>query len=210
MIKLLDDPDPVVQLESIKGLENAGPVRIQAVPALVNLLNRSNQSDLNWGRARVQEAAILLLGKIGPDAKDAIPTLNRLLRDRNPRLRQRSAVALWRIDKDPSVVGRLTAELAEARDYQSCAMLIISLGEIGPPAKDAVPVILEKATQQNAPRDRYALRSLRDVARRALAKIDPEAAEAMIRSGNAAPDLRAGALLDDSTARKLGLEPGQQ
>src|SRR5262249_46949577 len=108
-------------------------------------------------------------------------------------------------EKNPGVVGQLTTELAQATDYRSCVSIIISLGEIGPAAKDAVPIIMEKAGQRNAPTDRYALRSLKDVARRALSKIDPEAAEAMLRTDRTVPDLRNGVLMDESTAKKLGL-----
>jgi len=207
LIKACDDPQPEVQMEAVLALDRMGGRRKEAVPALITLLS-ANPDRASWASARVKEAAVLILGNIGPDAKAALPRLTQLLSDPYPRLRQRSALALWRISQDPSVVSRLAGELAQANDFQSCAFIITSLGEIGSAAKEALPVILEKASQQNIPGDRFALKSLKNVARRAVGKIDRETAEQMVKPDAYVPDLRSGALMDSSTAGDLGLKPG--
>jgi HEAT repeat protein len=198
------DPQPEVQFEAILALDRVGPGRKAAVPALITVLD-DNSARARLGGARATEAAVLILGKIGPEAQAAVPSLTNLLASPNPRLRQRSALALWRINRDRSVIPRLASELAQANDYQTCSMIITSLGEIGPAAKEALPIILDKANQGNVPGDRYALRSLKNVARRAVGKIDRVTAEQMVRPDAYVPDLRNGALLDATTAEDLGL-----
>jgi HEAT repeat protein len=180
-----------------------GPGRVHAVPSLCKILGSgASATDL-----RVQEVAISTLGLFGPEAQAALPEIRSLLNSSNPGLRDNAALALWRVAQDRSVIPLLMNELAQTRDYPTCVGIIKAFGEIGPAAKEAIPVMLEKVNQRNAPQDRYALRSLRDIARRAISKIDPDVAQEMITGRPAGLDLRSGTLSDGPEAKKLGIKP---
>src|SRR5262249_29621151 len=109
------------------------------------------------------------LGKIGPGARANLPVLERTLTDKAPMVRIEAALATWFIAKDAKNVGVLVAALddksAGVRDFACQALetrkadaknavdplaklladkelrvrAIMTIGEIGPPAKKTLP-----------------------------------------------------------------------
>ena len=77
------------------------------------------------------------LGKIGPDASNAAPGLIAALRD--PALHDEAVNTLVKIGK--GAVGDLVATLRNSKDTKVRTELVEILGQIGPDAKEAVPVL---------------------------------------------------------------------
>ncbi len=91
----------------------------------------------------VRWSAAVALGKIGPDAKAAVPALIEALKDENSEMRRRVAVALGNIGPDakaavPALIEALKDENKNVRDSAA-----VALGTLGPDAKAAVPVLIE-------------------------------------------------------------------
>jgi HEAT repeat protein len=125
-----------------------GPNAAAAVPTLVE--------DLQSERRNRAATAAWALGSIGDSAKVAVPRLVELIHDDDPQVRILAAEALWRIDrqtnavlpvmigelknwsKDPqAVMGYMTQEFFPSRQETAAEVL----GEIGPPASEAVPLL---------------------------------------------------------------------
>jgi hypothetical protein len=113
-----------------------------AAPAVSSLLHRYDQlhGDGNFAQ---RKWVVITLGRIGPGAQEAIPTLKGL---QNRPYESFDAIhALWRIDSQftPMAIAAAEKELmAQATMLRSPACNL--LGEIGPPAKSAVPLLLQK------------------------------------------------------------------
>jgi HEAT repeat protein len=160
-------------------LGDMGPAAKGAVPTLIDYVNQ--------GCGRAAET----LGRIGPVVKDAVPALSRLL-DRKGQAAQagpaakdekefqrralvETALALWRIEQRPTVIpllmGLLEDRGREFRDDRSCVrwMTVDALGEIGPAASAAVPLLIDALKEEG----------LRDRAAQALGRIGPGARAAV-------------------------------
>jgi len=86
----------------------------------------------------------LTLATLGSKAKAAVPELMKLLEDPNDDAREAAATALWKIERYAGVVPVLAERMETATDYQTLIRVMNLLGEIGPAAKLAVPVIQKK------------------------------------------------------------------
>ncbi len=105
------------------------------------------------------------LGKIGPEAKDAIGELRASCQlTEDARVAVAAAGALWRIEKDRKMIGVLNEKIKQRSLYRMEAITILS--EIGPDAKEAIPAI--KALLRNPEHDRSQILN-------AIRKIDPKA-----------------------------------
>ncbi len=87
---------PLMQRESARALEAIGVGAGTSTNALIAVLTRSNE---DW---YVQESALGALGKIGPSATSAIPTLTGLLKHFHPNFRESAAKALGSLGGDAS------------------------------------------------------------------------------------------------------------
>ena len=76
---------------AMPGASNIGPGAKQAVAALVETMNDSDD---------IRQRAITALGRIGPRAKAALPALSQALKDKNAQVRKVAADALRKIDRD--------------------------------------------------------------------------------------------------------------
>jgi hypothetical protein len=116
--------------------------------------------------SETKAAAFEALRLLGPRAKAASPALLEILRDESCFLLDRVAAAraLWRIAPEPEVIAQLTGMLKG----WGASYAIDALGEIGPAAQSAIPVLLEIARGGDA--------VLAGRAGEALARIDPSAA----------------------------------
>jgi HEAT repeat protein len=155
------EPKPLVdQLWAANALATIGPAAKDAVPALRGLLKK-----LHWPHAPAHA-----LGNIGPDAEAAVPDLLEMLESKNGQDRAHAAAALWQINRHPLGLPTLLAELRDPVDGSAYGA-IVAAGEIGPPAKDAVPDLV-KALSTRILYERRA-------AREALEKIDPAVLRAL-------------------------------
>src|SRR5262249_36020139 len=130
----------------------------QAVPSLVQLLSDPD----------CRSAASDALGEIGPHAKGAIPELMRLGNGKDGSGRGDAAFTLWQIDRQtPATVARLLSGVKDPNPvtrYQA----ICYLGEMGPEARPAIPVLRELLKAKD--------RDCRRLAGEVLKKVDREAA----------------------------------
>ncbi len=119
----------------IEALGLIGPEAQAAVPLLTEIAAED-------GGSKAAES----LGRIGPAAKAAKPTLLEVLKKKYDEslaedLHWAAALALWRIDKDPVGVPALIGLLEDDRSLMD-GRVMEALGEIGPPAAAAVPVLV--------------------------------------------------------------------
>jgi HEAT repeat protein len=147
-------------------IETNSPAALQA---LVSRLDESNWNDQFW--------AIWALGKLGPRSESAVPRLKALAEGRTDlseqterKLQIMIVAALWRIDaNEPNPTTRILdlvgPKLRRNGDYETVRLL----GEIGPVAAGAVPLLLEGYKSSGGS-------MLREYCMEALEKIDPETA----------------------------------
>lgn len=102
------------------------------------------------------------LAELGEAVRPALPELKKLLHDPLDFPRFRAAHAVWNLDHRPDEVVPALISVLEYSIRITGAMEV--LGEIGPPAKAAIPIL------QRAAKTRWSAK-----ANEALAKIDPEA-----------------------------------
>jgi hypothetical protein len=168
--KLEGDVDSPEAQHSVRVLNGIGAEATAAVPVLIHLLEHTNACDLvvstlyaigsnaapavpsllgYYGQVQgdahyaQRRQVVIALGRIGPGAEAAVPALKGLLRrtyESFPAVR-----SLWQIDAQyaPDAIRRAQRELeapATMLRSPSCELL----GEIGPPAKSTVPLIIQK------------------------------------------------------------------
>jgi len=195
VVPLTKDPDPEVQLTAAMTILRMGPVAAEAIPDLIPLL-----SDRTFWRFR--GLFVTSLGAFGPEAAKAVPELRTLLSNADPDLRERSAMALWRITGDTNMIKVLTSELERTTDPQQSGRIMTDLGEIGPPARSAIPLILAKGYDPRPLHHRLpAVFDLGQISRKAANKIDPDALKASSKSGFKVLDLREAKLADDQNSK---------
>ena len=110
---------------------NAAP----AVPALLRHYERLRGDDKFAQRSLL----VITLGRIGPGASQAVPLLKDLTKRDYERLD--AVCALWRIDPQ-FAQNAINIAVEELRFWKLNAIAL--LGEIGPPAKSRLPLLLEK------------------------------------------------------------------
>ncbi len=121
-IEMLEDQNPAVRYSAIRAVGEMGPEAREAIPLLVETIRQVRNHDkkmlvacnsalLGMGKELVpymisllkddewemRRGAAWLLGKVGPDAADAVPALNVALHDTNPAVRMKAADALRKI-----------------------------------------------------------------------------------------------------------------
>ena len=118
--------------------------------------------------------AAQVLGEIGPDARASVPALRRLLVCKHDFTREQAAIALWRITRDTNVVSLLVAELDRAPNSMAYRQIVSALGEMGQPAKAAVPAVVRTIGQPGRWED-FEQYEILKVGEEALRRIDPNA-----------------------------------
>jgi hypothetical protein len=137
----LHDHDRVLRLWATYALGNAKSSAVSAIPDLIPLLDEpGNEPDMDMRRI-LPSAAAATLGKIGPQAKSALPSLRNLLTDKDAYTRAAAAVAIWRIEGDvTNTLPIMIQALPEIRT-PSTLQVVEGLAEMGPRAKAAVPAL---------------------------------------------------------------------
>jgi len=121
-MKMLEEPNPATRLAAIHAVGEIGPEAREAIPLLVETIRQTRNHDkrllvacnkalLGMGPEIVpyivpllkdqewemRRGGAWLLGKVGPDAEDAVPALTEALNDSNAAVRMKAAEALKRI-----------------------------------------------------------------------------------------------------------------
>jgi HEAT repeat protein len=183
VLKALADPVRPVHNAALGALVRLAPQRDETVAALIeSLQDLSSASDPKESQFTRDDAA-LALGSLGAKAKSAVPELIRMLDDSNDFTREAAATALWKIDRNPQAIPILIERLENAQDYQTCRRVMKLLGEIGPPAKGAVGILLKRIEDPGVNFVPPGV-DLSQMGLEALGRIDPQAA-ARYRKQNA-------------------------
>ena len=149
LVESLRDTSPHVRIEALIALERIGPAAREAVRTLIDLLN-GNEHPLK-PQEHLVERVIAVLGAIGPDAADAVPSLVRYLKSDDPSRSAAAGLALARIlPRDsqvlqeglPSLVRDLNSKEPSVRGDATRA-----LGLIGPAA---LPPLIELVKKRDS------------------------------------------------------------
>jgi HEAT repeat protein/beta-lactamase regulating signal transducer with metallopeptidase domain len=148
----LRDSDPYVRCDAVNGLGGVKPRPKEYLPALLQRLKNED--------TRVRNATIFQLGRIGPPAREAVPALLDLLANDTPPLRQSAIQALRAIKPEakavlPALIRAVqepnrgakpdTTSLAGTENQPGGGVeeeAVQAIGELGPDAADAVPVLI--------------------------------------------------------------------
>lgn len=121
-IEMLEGTNLSAKLSAINAVGKIGPEAKEAIPALIEMIRQTRNHDkkillgcnyalLAMGKEVVpymisllkddewemRRGAAWILGKVGPDAKDAVPALTEALKDPNPAVQAKAADALQKI-----------------------------------------------------------------------------------------------------------------
>ena len=133
MIEALASTDDATRLSAVRSLAEFGEA---IVPTMIK--GMSDDRTVYW--------ACLVLGEVGPKAKDAVPALATALEHKHPEVRHEAAYALRSIGPDAKDA---VPQLTKAMDDKQLAVrrsAALALGTIGPAAAEALPA-LQKHTQ---------------------------------------------------------------
>lgn len=216
----LKDAEAGVRLSAVEALGNIGPAAKDTVPALLTVLDKGDNGPVPPGRfgrfgapfaqpfasprylspASARQLAAEALGRIGPDARAAVPALFKLLKDGGS-LEGTAAAALRGIGKPavpalveglqhgglrlvcietlgsigaaPAKAVAVMMESLSAREDRLRRQSAFALGQLGEAAKPAVPALIKVLTTA----DNGA--GLRGLAAQALGEIGPGGAAAV-------------------------------
>lgn len=138
LIEQLMDSEPSQQYQVfglIQGFPDLdlGP----AIPGLIEMLKRPELNSRSW--------AVLILGQLGPAAKEALPALREIVRESQPSSRLQIVTALKQIagEDDPAVFDKMAEQLRDPQFYNrnAAASALARMGPAG--VKLAEPVLLE-------------------------------------------------------------------
>jgi HEAT repeat protein len=135
MEKAFEGADEEMVHEALNAISGLGPA---AVPKLIDALKHE----------KARPYVVYMLGQIGPEAKDAVAELVKLLDDKNADVRSEVPLALGKIGPAakaavPALLKALEAQ-QETDEHAACG-IAHALGKIGPPAADAVPALSKAA-----------------------------------------------------------------
>ncbi len=162
LLRALEDENRDVRLAAIEAIDDLDPEPSLVMPALIKAfesqdgLIATNVADtlVDMGKAAVgpvaaelknpklRRAAVVVLGRIGPDAKDAVPALVEALRGETDKdARREIFMSLSNIGPAPaSVIPELLKDL-KSDDIQLKAGATYALGAMGKAAEEALPEI---------------------------------------------------------------------
>jgi HEAT repeat protein len=139
-MQLMDDPDEGVRQRALRAVSDVGA---GAVPGLIEALHHENTA--YW--------ACLVLRDIGPEAKDAVPSLIELLKSPKPEIRREAALALGAMREEAAPALAALASLLDDDQVQEAATL--ALGQIG-----RFPWTAESTIRKNAKSSNQVLSTL--------------------------------------------------
>jgi HEAT repeat protein len=128
ILQAMQDPDDQVQSNAISLASQLGPFAVRAVPILVEKFTKNGSCTFE-------------LAELGPVAKDAIPALEEQLPSTKGYNKLGIARALWSINRNSKLIVPVLIELLQDDFGPIRVDAATLLGEIGPDAKDAAPVL---------------------------------------------------------------------
>ena len=145
----LKDADPHIRKVAAAALGKISPTSPEAVPLLIDLLETD---------ARI--AAARTLSVYGPEAREAVAALQKLLKDPEGEMRWNAARTLGKIGPDarpavPLLIAATTDEDALVREHAAEA-----LGDIGPQAREGVQALIDALKDKDPRVRRDAVRAL--------------------------------------------------
>jgi HEAT repeat protein len=144
----------------IQRLEDAPSERIKTI---LGMLSRTPQEIYRQRKAMWQHRAAYLLGEIGPAAESAAPNLTNAAASGNWAVRGAATVALLKIKQQPP--DALIQKLNDTSDSQAWYENAIMVGEFGPRAEPAIPILLRSLQHSNNVIQAHALIALGMIAR---------------------------------------------
>lgn len=164
LTRQLYDSDAENRNTAIRYLGEMGSAGQQAVPHMIEMLQ-----DAPRRRQRSNYLALCqALSEMGEAARPAIAVLKEKMKDSDPRIQTSAALTIARIDpSDLMPIAKLSSMARDVADNKEGAYWAIrTLGEIGPEAKVAMPLLKELAASWSIP--------IRTSAIRAVVQIDPD------------------------------------
>jgi HEAT repeat protein len=140
---LIVDSSESVRLAALNTVDHMPSGATHAVPALIKAAKGSRTEAIRTDGLGSRGLAVRVLGHLGMAAHAAASDLRDLLQSPDRALRSEAAIALWRIEQDTNVVTILAEELEQGGPVPSFEILS-ALGEIGPAAQAAIPVLLRR------------------------------------------------------------------
>jgi HEAT repeat protein len=160
LIEALRDKDDDVRMWAATALGQIGADAVSAVEPLLSLLQEEQNP-------QVIPCAVRALGEIGPGARAALPVLVEMVQTAH--LSQIfAAQAIWRIGpRGPAevslIIRTLIDGLAKSKDGRGRSWIAEVLCEVGPPAKEAIPVLSTASRDPDAQVRRAAGDALRAI-----------------------------------------------
>jgi hypothetical protein len=164
LIRAIDDGDPKLSVRAIRALGCVGPAAVSAIPALVAILSGTHfvcTRQAAWALSQLGAPAVgplvqviakgdlyarceamWALSQMGIEAREAVPVLTHLLRTFGLARLAKTVVP----PEPPGTPDPTAAVLIRPRhgtDDSFWTMLITTLGEIGPDAWEAIPLLRE-------------------------------------------------------------------
>lgn len=155
----LESPDKQERVDALRRLAELGPQALPALPAVTTTLTDPE--------ADVRRLACVALGAMGEGARPSAPQLSRTLSDADPGVRLNGAFTLQKLAPER----RDFVPILEEAVRKKWSGTIVQIGELGPQADWAVPVLMESLA---APEP-----TIQTLAAEALGKIGPAARDAI-------------------------------
>lgn len=170
LLQAAKDTDKDVRRTAVMGLGDIGAPPEHAIPAIVAVLESDESytaaralaefgpkaepaigpltKALSYKNSIARSSSAEALGKIGPAARASAPALRKALKDEDESARGFAAWAIWKVEgiASPDVIDALI-ELLETHDILTGLRAIETLGDIGPPAKAALPALAKARTK---------------------------------------------------------------
>jgi HEAT repeat protein len=147
------DPDPAVRLAAVQALGRVGTRAVSAAPALAALLEETLGAEDHGALAA---ALVSALADMGPAAGTAVPALLEALERGGAELREASVEALGSLVRDPKMLVPALVRIVKDDESSSVRRAAVSaLGDVGPEAEDAIPVLLSLLDREYERRGAY-------------------------------------------------------
>jgi HEAT repeat protein len=156
LISALADKREEVAIAAASSLGRNGSK--QSVPILIKMLESTNST-------KFRRQIIILLGKIGPEAGAAVPSLIALLKGQDRECRVEAAKALGHMGTAAKPAVSVLANALKNQQEESLQEAAAdALGEIGPDAREAIP-ILQQAARNDPDDDQLSWKARRAIRR---------------------------------------------
>lgn len=179
--KALEDKDSHMRVAAAEAIWKVSQQSKEALPVLLTALKEKSPppSPPRGGIVRLDDSMLVrwkaarVLADMGPAAKEAVPALRTAAGDRSPEVRVEAALALWKVDRQADAAVEALIGVLETADASLSQFPLSAahskaaeyLGEIGPPAQKALPVL------QRVRADLSRSSNVREAAARAVEKI---------------------------------------